>query len=108
MRQDVRLRLLGSVLLFGCVGEVQSLDEPPAPAAEDAGGSPSATGWTGGGGTGGVNTPQPSTCKAGLDPGPTPLAKLSTVQYRNTVTDLLAVSGVAEVAGEIKDLLSAI
>ncbi len=41
-------------------------------------------------------------------PGVTPLAKLSTVQYRNTVRDLLAQSGLDDVAGEIAPQLASV
>ncbi len=42
------------------------------------------------------------------DPGVTPLMKLSTVQYRNTVRDLLAASGLSDMNAEISTLLAAV
>ena len=53
-------------------------------------------------------TPLPTSCQPGAEPGPTPLMKLTTIQYRNTVRDLLAASGAAMVTTEIRDLLAAI
>jgi len=49
------------------------------------------------------------TCPSGGgEPGATPLMKLSTFQYRNTVRDLLAASGLAAVATEVAPMLAAI
>ena len=42
------------------------------------------------------------------EPGVTPLLKLSTIQYRNTVRDLLGASGLAAVATEVAPMLAAI
>ncbi len=42
------------------------------------------------------------------EPGVSPLSKLSTVQYRNTVLDLLAASGLSDVAGGLTQLLAAV
>lgn len=42
------------------------------------------------------------------EPGPTPLMKLSTLQYRNTVRDLLAASGLEMVADELRTRLAAV
>jgi len=42
------------------------------------------------------------------EPGVTPLMKLSTLQYRNTVRDLLAASGLAAVNDELPALLAAV
>lgn len=42
------------------------------------------------------------------DPGPTPLMKLSTIQYRNTVRDLLEASGLETVADELTTRLAAV
>jgi hypothetical protein len=68
---------------------------------------------TGGGGSGVPTTPtNPAafgTCPSGGgEPGATPLMKLSTVQYRNTVRDLLAASGLGAVATEVAPMLTAI
>jgi hypothetical protein len=43
-----------------------------------------------------------------LDPGVAPLTKLSTVQYRNTVRDLLAASGLGPLATEIAPALAGV
>ena len=49
------------------------------------------------------------TCPSGGgEPGVTPLVKLSTVQYRNTVRDLLAASGLSAVATEVAPMLDAV
>jgi hypothetical protein len=49
------------------------------------------------------------TCPAGdPEPGVTPLMKLSTVQYRNTIRDLLVASGLTAVADGLPTLLSAV
>lgn len=49
------------------------------------------------------------TCPTGdPEPGVTPLMKLSTVQYRNTVRDLLAASGLSAVADGLTTLLAAV
>jgi hypothetical protein len=81
-----------------------------------AGGSGPGAGGSGpgtGGGTG--NTPGMTTPAAfgacpsgGGEPGVTPLMKLSTLQYRNTVRDLLAASGLSAVTGEVATRLAAI
>lgn len=42
------------------------------------------------------------------EPGATPLMKLSTLQYRNTVRDLLAASGLSAIADELPTLLAAV
>lgn len=48
-------------------------------------------------------------CPAGdPEPGVTPLMKLSTLQYRNTVRDLLSASGLSDVAGELSSQLAAV
>ena len=49
------------------------------------------------------------TCPSGGgEPGVSPLVKLSTIQYRNTVRDLLAASGLSAVATEVAPMLAAI
>jgi len=81
-----------------------------------SGGGASSSGGSGTGsttGSGGTPAqPPPATfgaCPAGGgEPGPTPIMKLSTIQYRNTVRDLLASSGVGAVAGELTTMLSAV
>ena len=96
------LLALFAAVTTGCQGEV--------------GPSGANGGTTGMGGTGGTgNSPLPTTpaafgtCPpAGGEPGVTPLLKLSTVQYRNTVRDLLGASGLAAVAAEVAPMLAAI
>ena len=49
------------------------------------------------------------TCPSGGgEPGVSPLVKLSTIQYRNTVRDLLGASGLSAVATEVAPMLAAI
>ena len=86
-------------------------------------GAPATGGGTSGtaGGNGGSNsagssgsgpTPDPSqfgTCPDGTpDPGATPLSKLTTVQYRNTVSDLLTASGLGDLVPAVTPLLAAV
>src|SRR5262245_6367560 len=82
-----------------------------------AGGSGTITGTGGTGATAGAGASDPipttpaafGTCPpTGGEPGITPLAKLSTLQYRNTVRDLLSASGLSAVATEIAPMLAAI
>src|SRR5450432_327779 len=82
--------LIGFLLcaLVGCTGEIRgNLAGKNAPGGLGSGGP-------GSGGPGGVN-PGGATlsCDMGADPVVSPLMKLSTVQYRNTVRDLLAAVG---------------
>lgn len=84
------------------------------------GGGPSGTGnapgagsgGTPAAGTGGATPAAPAmfgTCPSdGGEPGPTPIMKLSTIQYRNTVRDLLAASGVAAVTDDLGTMLAAV
>ncbi len=68
-------------------------------------------GITGTGGTDPIPTTPAAfgTCPSnGGEPGVTPLAKLSTFQYRNTVRDLLNASGLSAVATEVAPMLAAI
>jgi hypothetical protein len=60
------------------------------------------------GGTGGTGGASFGVCQPTADPGVTPLVKLSTVQYRNTVRDLLASSGLASLATEIAPALAGV
>ena len=73
------------------------------------------TGTGGASGGAGGTTPAPTTpdmfgtCPTGGgQPGASPLIKLSTIQYRNTVRDLLAASGLPDVATEVAPMLAAI
>jgi len=131
MMRDIPARLLGkstgfltaAMLIGACSGELGSGGQP-GPSTGGPGGKPAGTGGAGVGtpgdptkpGAPGTVTPPgtpvvpPATaaCKMGADPGPSPLFKLSTVQYRNTVKDLLAQSGIATVVDEVKGFLSSV
>jgi len=80
------------------------------------GGTNGGTGGTGGTGTSGSSgsstTADPAAfgaCPSGSpDPGVTPLSKLSTVQYRNTVLDLLHASGLDDLVASVTPLLQAV
>jgi hypothetical protein len=82
-------------LLTACSGNVtERSDDPGATNPDDkppghtgTGGSPGGIKdppITGGGG----NNPVTSDCKSGIDPGPSPMRRLSNVEYLNTVSDL--------------------
>ncbi len=81
-----------------------------------AGGAPGGSSGSGGGGTSGASgsstTADPGafgTCPSGTpEPGVTPLSKLSTVQYRNTVVDLLRASGLDDLIESVTPLLDAV
>jgi hypothetical protein len=97
-------------LLLGCTGRFTEAEgQPPGagghPMAGGAGGGSGGAGPVTAGSGGGATAP---TCQPMADPGPTPLFRLSTWQYRNTVRDLLAGSGVAAVSDELKEVLAAI
>jgi hypothetical protein len=79
--------------LAGCQGVISQM----------GGGAPGGAG-TGGAGPGATS----NLCVAGADPGPSPLVKLSTVQYRNTVRDLLGASGLAALADEVQPILESV
>lgn len=91
-------------LLLSCTS-----GSPGQPAGAGAGGA-AATGGSGPGevpvGTnpGGVNL----TCAQGTAPGVSPLMKLSTLEYRNTVTDLLAAVGASAITPTLDGLLGSI
>ncbi|HEY3500199.1 MAG TPA: DUF1587 domain-containing protein, partial [Polyangiaceae bacterium] len=79
-----------------------------------SGGTENGSGGTGNapgsGGTSGVTDPSLfGECPADApEPGVTPLNKLSTVQYRNTVRDLLAASGLGDLSESLTSLLAAV
>jgi hypothetical protein len=111
--------LITLTLTTGCTGQVLDPEAPAPgstgsdPGGNSPGGSPAgpgaATPSAPGAPSGPAATPAaPSVCKPAADPGPTPIFKLSTVQYRNTVRDLLAASGVAAAADEVRPALAAI
>jgi hypothetical protein len=70
------------------------------------------SGTSAGGSSGSAQTADPSqfgNCPDGSPaPGATPLSKLTTVQYRNTVSDLLAASGLGDLVDGITPLLAAV
>jgi hypothetical protein len=101
-----RAVLLGSAALCAsCVGSVGTIGG----GKHGAGGGGPIGGVGGGGGQGpvvGAGGMPFGACQQTADPGVTPLTKLSTVQYRNTVRDLLASSGLASLADEIAPALA--
>jgi hypothetical protein len=91
--------------LIACEGQVGGNK------SQGTGGSATITGTAGAGAT----MPPPTTPDAfgacpsgGGEPGISPLVKLSTIQYRNTVRDLLNASGLSAVATEVAPMLAAI
>ena len=73
------------------------------------GGAAGTGGSSGGTGPGATDPSKFGKCPTGdAEPGVTPLAKLSTVQYRNTVRDLLVGSGLDSVVTEITPALAAV
>jgi Protein of unknown function (DUF1588)/Protein of unknown function (DUF1592)/Protein of unknown function (DUF1585)/Protein of unknown function (DUF1595) len=95
-------------LLAACTGRFDGDAQPgpDRPGGATGGGSSGSMGAGGAAGRGGA--PAATTCQAMADPGPTPLFRLSTLQYRNTVRDLLAGSGVGMVTDELSEPLAAI
>src|SRR4029077_11232109 len=94
--------------LLGCNGTVGGHGSGTA-----GSGTITGTGGASGGAGGTAAAPTPAdmfgTCPAGGgEPGVSPLIKLSTIQYRNTVRDLLGASGLADVATEVAPMLAAI
>jgi hypothetical protein len=81
-----------------CEGQIGVASGRGTPAAETP--TPNSPG----GANGGENPAL--TCKPGEDPGATPLLRLSALQYRNTVKDLLAMSGVAAAATDVATQLA--
>jgi hypothetical protein len=47
-------------------------------------------------------------CESSAPPGPTPLLKLSTAEYRNTVRDLLTASGASKITSAVEPALSGV
>jgi len=109
----------GSPGLAGASGSVTGTGNAAGPSGRGGASFGSGGGTSTGGGSGSTTgsggtpaQPPPATfgaCPAGGgEPGPTPLMKLSTIQYRNTVRDLLASSGVGAVASELVTMLAAV
>jgi hypothetical protein len=107
MKQSIPLRrwVLPALLLglaAGC-----GTDRPEDGAAAGAGAGAAGTGPGGvpvGSNPGGVTV----MCDRGAAPGVSPLMKLSTRQYRNTVRDLLSAVGAGSIANDIESLTAAI
>jgi len=100
--------------LIGCDGSIGGHRQGTGTAGSGVIGGSGAGGNGAVGGAGGT-TPPPitpaafGTCPAGGgEPGVSPLIKLSTIQYRNTVRDLLNASGLSAVATEVAPMLAAI
>jgi hypothetical protein len=110
--------LLGA---FACTGSIQSgsdelADGPrsgrgPGSGVQAGSGAPG----TGGSGAGPSQVPPgtnpggvPLECEDSAVPGPTPLTKLTTLQYRNTVRDLLAAAGVGQMPGGLAGPLASV
>ncbi|MES1209600.1 MAG: DUF1592 domain-containing protein [Pseudomonadota bacterium] len=131
-----RANIVGSTCMFaialvaaamaGCVGQVNPMAGGGAgPASGSGGGDAGADGSggtggdvTGGGGVGsggagpvtGTGGGTFGSCQPGatLEPGIAPLVKLTTIEYRNTVRDLLASSGLGTLATEIAPALAGV
>jgi hypothetical protein len=91
------LAAAGTLWCGSCTGSVG----PSGSSAGAGGGGPVTGGGSGGSASFG-------SCQPTADPGVTPLTKLSTLQYRNTVRDLLAASGLASLAAEIAPALAGV
>jgi hypothetical protein len=105
-------RAAALLLVAACTGRFEGGTHDPGSGgmvmAGPGGGPAGAAGGAGGPGGPGGSGPARPVCQATADPGATPLFRLSTLQYRNTVRDLLAASGVGMVADELKEPLGAI
>src|SRR6478672_3977396 len=102
-------RVLGVAILTAASG-LLACEGKIAGNAPGAGGSGTVAGTAGSTGTAGTagGAPVPTTpdlfgtCPSGGgEPGVSPLVKLSTAQYRNTVRDLMNASGLSAVATEV-------
>jgi hypothetical protein len=107
-----------AVISAACTGEIGNATGVDGPGAGNGGnpggggatgsGSSSSSGSaTGSGSSPGVIPPAPE-CAENADPGETPLLKLTTVEYRNTVRDLLAASGASKVTSGLASALSGV
>ena len=106
MTQIARTATLAGFLLCalgGCTGEVRgNLAGKNAPSGLGSGG-PGSDGPVGANPGGAALT-----CDMGADPGVSPLLKLSTVQYRNTVRDLLAAVGASAALPSVQGPLASV
>jgi len=100
--------------LVGCTGEIQQ-----GQGAANGSGTGGHSGAPGAGASGtsgaGAGSVPPGSNPGGIEltcdataPGPTPLSKLTTREYRNTVRDLLLASGLGELSSEVEDGLAAV
>src|SRR5262249_24587024 len=108
MRARPRHRVFFALAAFAAASGLLACDGKVGGHGQGAGGSGNV------GGAGGT-MPAPTTPDAfgtcpssGGEPGVWPLIKLSTIQYRNTVRDLLSASGLSAVATEVAPMLAAI
>ena len=112
-----RTRALLGLAFFAAASGLLACEGKGSDHGQGAGGSGTIAGTagsTGGSGNAG-SAPLPTTpdlfgaCPSnGGEPGVSPLVKLSTIQYRNTVRDLLGTSGLSAVATEVAPMLAAI
>jgi len=103
-------------VIAGCTGEIGD-DPDDVNAGGGRGASSGASGSAGSGGASGAGTGSvpPGSNPGGIElqcdataPGATPLTKLSTREYRNTVLDLLLATGFGEVVPEVRERLTAV
>jgi len=102
--------------IAGCTGEIS--DDPDAVnAGGGSGASSGASGssGSGGAGVGGTSSVPPGSNPGGVElqcdataPGATPLTKLSTREYRNTVRELLMASGIGAMSSAVEAGLTAV
>jgi hypothetical protein len=103
-------------LIAGCTGQISG-DPEAVNAGGGRGASSGASGSAGSGGASGAGTGSvpPGSNPGGIElqcdataPGATPLTKLSTREYRNTVRDLLMASGIGAMSSEVEAGLTAV
>ena len=105
-------------VLAGCTGEISGAHEPSSiegGGGGAAGGSAGTSGATSGGSGGRSGSVPPGSNPGGIEltceataPGPTPLTKLTTREYRNTVRDLLLATGFGDMPSEVLSRLDAV
>jgi hypothetical protein len=109
--------VLPLLLLAGCQGEIGGRGSGSGSGGPGAGNGAGGGAANGGlGGAAGNPSLPPGTvgpgsfgaCQQNADPGPSPLVKLSTLQYRNTVNDLLAASGLGAMVAEVTPILASV
>jgi hypothetical protein len=99
---------------LGCTGTISDRQLGPN-GVGGIGFDPNAGGASGAAGSGGTSDVPPGSNPGGImpvceatEPGATPLMKLSTLQYKNTVRDLLAMSGAASLIDRVESALDAV